>query len=166
MSNTPPPIKTDTRALRDAFGRFATGITLITTRSQDGPAGFIANSFTSLSLEPPLVMWALSKDARRYSIFSDADHFAIHVLRAEQAEICSSFTRNIDAFGGVETSENVHGLPILNDCLARFDCKKYAAYPGGDHEIIVGEVVSFQSHDGAGLVYTQGGYHSLGGASR
>lgn len=146
----------DPRALRDAFGCFATGITLVTTQTEDGPVGFIANSFSSLSLEPPLIMWALSNHARRRPFFENAEHFAVHILRDDQDPICKAFTTRQDAFDGLNLSMNADGVPVIDDCLARFDCQRHASYPGGDHQIILGRINAFKHGPGNGLIYLRG----------
>ncbi len=135
---------------------------MVTTRTETGPVGFIANSFSSLSLSPPLLMWAVSNTARRRDHFINADHFTVHVLRGDHDLICKGFTSRSDAFDGLDVSINGRGTPVLSDCLARFDCSRYATYPGGDHQIILGEIEAFQHNRGSGLVYHQGGYHKLG----
>ncbi len=162
MSDKAPHSTTDTRALRDAFGSFATGITLVTTEAESGPVGFIANSFSSLSLDPPLVMWAISKTARRHPVFTAANHFSVHILRADQEDLCKIFTQSSEGFPTLETDVNEHGVPVLKNYLARFDCEKHAIYSGGDHDIILGKVIRFDSERGPGLVYHQSQYFKLG----
>ncbi|GGE61058.1 flavin reductase family protein [Actibacterium pelagium] len=156
MTDAPLLDPSDPRALRDAFGCFATGITLVTTQTEDGPVGFIANSFSSLSLDPPLIMWALSNHARRRLFFENAEHFAVHVLRDDQNSVCEAFTSRQDAFDDLSLSKNADGVPVIDDCLARFDCQRYASYPGGDHQIILGQVNAFTHGPGNGLVYLRG----------
>ena len=145
------------RALRDAFGRFATGITLITTTTAEGPLGFVANSFSSVSLDPPLVLWSPARASGRFAAFAEAKHFAIHVLGADQAALSSRFSRGALGFAGLEHGLTEEGLPTL-PALARFDCTAHAVHDGGDHAIIVGRVVRFVIGEGAPLVFFGGSY--------
>ncbi|PRY77805.1 flavin reductase (DIM6/NTAB) family NADH-FMN oxidoreductase RutF [Yoonia maritima] len=138
-SFTPDP--SNPRQLRDAFGRFATGVTIVTVATDDGPMAITANSFSSLSLDPPLVMWAPDKSSRRFAHFAQAEHFAIHILAHDQDDICWKVARDGACLLDAELTQNVEGVPILPNCLARFECSQYASYDGGDHEIIVGKVL-------------------------
>lgn len=146
------------RSLRDAFGRFATGVCLITTMSPEGPVGFTANSFASVSLDPPLVLWSPARASRRFEIFATARHYAIHVLGAEDADWITRFTRNGTGFDGLDHELTAEGLPVLSGALARFDCAAHAAHDGGDHAILVGRVLRATFRDGAPLVFSQGRY--------
>lgn len=159
MTETPlPPDAANIRALRDALGRFATGVTVVTIAGPDGPMGFTANSFTSLSMDPPLVLWAPARSATRFPFFAAAQHFAIHVLAAEQEPLVSRFLRGGIGFSDMEFDRNVEEVPLIAGSLARFECRQIAAHDGGDHLIIVGEVTRFTSRPGAPLVFSQGGY--------
>jgi len=149
------------RALRDALGRFATGVTVITARGAVGPVGITANSFTSLSLDPALVLWAPARASRRFDVFARAEHFAIHVLGEEQASLGMHFSRdglNFDLPGVVENAECV---PLLPGCLARFECRQEAQHSGGDHAIVIGRVLRATLRDGAPLVFSGGCYGSF-----
>ncbi|MDC0737024.1 flavin reductase family protein [Cognatishimia sp. SS12] len=152
------PDRENTRLLRDAFGRFATGVTVVTTQGADGPVGITANSFSSVSLDPPLVLWAPSKTSRRYPYFAEADHYAIHVLGADQADLCMGFAKNAFALQHIEHERNIEGVPVLANCLARFECKRVAGYDGGDHMIILGEVLRAEMRDGDALAFFAGKY--------
>ncbi|MEM9222000.1 MAG: flavin reductase family protein [Pseudomonadota bacterium] len=156
----PQPI--DGRAYRNAMGRFATGVTVVTCTSAHGPVGMTVNSFTSLSLDPPLVMWSPAKSSRRYEAFAAAPRFAIHVLGEEQASVADAFMRAADAFGGTRNSLAEDGLPLIEDCLARFECIRIAAHEAGDHMIEIGRVVAMTARDGAPLLYFRGGYGAMG----
>lgn len=147
----------DPRALRDAFGRFATGVCLVTAQGPEGPVGFTANSFASVSLEPPLVLWSPARASRRFGVFSAAGHYAIHILGAEQADLITRFSRDGTGFGGLDPVVTDEGLPVL-PALARFDCAAHAAHDGGDHAILVGRVLRATVRDGAPLVFSQGRY--------
>jgi flavin reductase (DIM6/NTAB) family NADH-FMN oxidoreductase RutF len=153
---------TDPRALRDAFGRFATGVCLVTTQGPDGPVGFTANSFASVSLDPPLVLWSPARAARRFGIFAAAPFYAIHVLAADQACLVARFARTGDGFLGLEPGESADGQPTL-PALARFDCAAHAMHDGGDHAILVGRVLRVTLSEGAPLVFSQGRYGEFAG---
>jgi flavin reductase (DIM6/NTAB) family NADH-FMN oxidoreductase RutF len=146
------------RAFRDALGRFATGVTVVTTQSDMGPLGITANSFASVSLDPPLVLWSPAKSSRRFQAFAEAAHFAIHVVGAEQAGLCERFSRDGLAFEGTDWQPGAHGVPLLNGCLARFECTTVASHEGGDHRIIVAEVTRATWRDGDPLLFSQGSY--------
>ena len=146
------------RALRDAFGRFVTGVTVVTTIGPDGPVGITANSFTSVSLDPPLLLWCPAKGSRRYPIFRDAPHFAIHILSDDQEWICGNFAQKGATFDAVDWAPNDHGIPAIPGSLARFDCERHAAHDAGDHEIIIGRIVSAHAAEGTPLVFSSGRY--------
>jgi flavin reductase (DIM6/NTAB) family NADH-FMN oxidoreductase RutF len=148
----------DPRQLRDAFGRFATGVTVVTIAGPDGPMGFTANSFTSLSLDPPLLMWAPAKAASRFAPFAEAPHFAIHVLAREQRDLCRRFARGGAGFQGLDPVLTAEGVPVLDDALARFDCAHDRSHDAGDHVIIVGRILRARLRDGEPLVFSQGHY--------
>jgi flavin reductase (DIM6/NTAB) family NADH-FMN oxidoreductase RutF len=150
--------QSDARAFRNALGRFATGVTVVTTQGPDGPLGFTANSFAALSLDPPLVLWSPARSSARFAIFSAAQAFAIHVLAAEQAGLGARFVRGGAGFDGLEHDLNEAGVPVLPDTLARFDCRLHATHDGGDHLIVVGQVDQAMYREGAPLVFSQGGY--------
>lgn len=148
----------DTRAFRDALGQFATGVTVITCECPLGPLGITANSFASISLDPALVMWAPGKFSKRYQAFCEAEHFAIHVLRNDQLELGRAFARDGLDFSVTEWRRSPEQIPVLQDCLARFECRKSAEHEGGDHTIIIGQVLRAQSNPGKPLVFSQGAY--------
>lgn len=128
------------RDFRDALGRFGTGITVVTAPSIDGPVGVTANSFSSVSMDPPLVLWSPSKSSRRAAYFLKSTHFAIHVLSQVQAGIGSGFSKDPFAFDDLDWEPGHGAVPLLNGCLARFECRRHAVHDGGDHHIIVGHV--------------------------
>lgn len=150
------------RALRDAFGRFATGVTVITTVGPEGPVGFTANSFSSLSLDPPLVLWSPAKSSRRFGIFAGANVYAIHVLADDQTGLIHRFTRTGEGFDGLDYATTDEGLPVV-PALARFDCAAHAVHDGGDHAILVGRVLRVTLREGAPLVFSQGRYGGFAG---
>jgi flavin reductase (DIM6/NTAB) family NADH-FMN oxidoreductase RutF len=150
--------------LRSAFGHYATGVTIITTRGVTGqPLGMTANSFSSLSLHPPLVLWSIACTSSNYEAFRTASCFAVHVLHAGQGELARVFsTRNIDRFAGVETTPGASGAPLLPDFHARFDCETHSQHEGGDHLIIVGRVLSAEERGGAApLLFYRGRFLAL-----
>ncbi|WP_208351006.1 flavin reductase family protein [Pseudaestuariivita rosea] len=148
----------DQRAFRDALGRFATGVTIVTVPSGDGPIGITANSFASVSLDPPLVLWSPAKSSRRFKYFETAPHFAIHVLGQEQQPICGGFAKSLSAFDGLQVTQNEHNVPLIGGCLARFECQLETTHDAGDHLIILGRVTRAALRDGAPLVFSGGEY--------
>ncbi|MFM2356941.1 MAG: hypothetical protein RLZZ528_2677 [Pseudomonadota bacterium] len=146
------------RDLRDALGRFATGVTVVTASTPDGPVGITANSFTSLSLDPPLVLWCPARRSTRFAAFAAASSYAIHVLAADQRDLALRFARSGHDFSGQEGSLSPEGAPLLSGCLARFDCAAHAAHDGGDHAILVGEVRRVVTRVGTPLIFWGGRY--------
>ena len=146
------------RPLREALGRFATGVCVVTTMTPDGPMGFTANSFASLSLDPALVLWSPAKSALRYAVFAGARHFAIHVLRADQQDMMHRFVRRGAGFGGLAQEVTTEGIPVIPGTLARFDCAQAATHDGGDHLIVVGRVLRAATGPGEPLVFSAGRY--------
>lgn len=144
------------RAFRDALGRFATGITVVTTDSEIGPLGITANSFASVSLDPPLILWSPAKSSRRFTAFAEARHFAVHVIGADQMDICQRFSMDGTAFEGTDWELSAQKTPLLNGCLARFECETVATHDGGDHQIVVARVQRATWRDGAPLLFSQG----------
>jgi flavin reductase (DIM6/NTAB) family NADH-FMN oxidoreductase RutF len=151
----------DERALRDALGRFATGVTVVTTMTPDGPLGITANSFASVSLDPPLVLWSPARKSRRFPAFEAASHFAVHVLAIGQQALAHRFARAGAAFADLAYGCGHDDAPLLEGCTARFECRHAAGYDGGDHLIVVGEVLRFEQHDRAPLLYYRGRYCGL-----
>ena len=151
------------RAFRDALGCFATGVTVVTTMTAQGPLGITVNSFSSLSLDPPLVLWAPAKDSGRYQPFVAAPHFAIHVLAEDQFDLAMAFAKNGTAFDAVDWSPSDEGTPCIETALARFECRHHAAYDGGDHKIVVGEVLRASHRPGRSLIFSQGDYGGFSG---
>ncbi len=144
-------------AFRSALGSFTTGVTVITTLTDEGPMGITANSFASVSLDPPLVLWSASHESHRYEHFARAPRFVIHVLAADQRDIAAGFTRSKTAFEGLNWVPNHAGVPVIQGALAVFECNFEAAHPAGDHDIIIGHVTRAHHGDGKPLVF-HGGY--------
>lgn len=151
------------RAFRDALGAFATGVTVVTAQSPIGPLGITANSFASLSMNPPLVLWAPGRFSRRFDAFVEAGHFAIHVLGAEQVDLGRHFARQGHDFDLPGVTQNAQGVPVLPGCLAVFECAREAVHAGGDHAIVVGRVLAARSRAGVPLVFQGGNYGGFGG---
>jgi flavin reductase (DIM6/NTAB) family NADH-FMN oxidoreductase RutF len=154
----------DARTLRDALGCFATGVTVVTCLKPDGaPAGLTVNSFTSVSLDPPLLLVCLYKQAASAPALVEASHFAINVLQTGQQPASIRFsTRHEDRFGATPWACGEAGAPILEDSLGVFECERFAVYDGGDHHILVGRVVK-ASFDASldPLLYFRGSYRRL-----
>lgn len=152
------PGPANARQFRDALGCFATGVTLITIDSAQGPMGFAANSFASVSLDPALVLWSLARSSRRAPHYLAAQHYAIHILPETAQGLLARFTREGHGFDGLSYTRNAEGVPVLDMALARFDCRQHAVHEGGDHAIILGEVLRATRQGGDPLVFHQGRY--------
>ena len=154
----------DPRTLRDALGCFATGVTVVTCVDEQGtPAGLTVNSFTSVSLDPPLLLVCLHKMAASTEALTKASHFAINVLHTGQQPASITFsTRVEDRFGSTPWSCGEAGPPILKDSLCVFECERYGLHDGGDHHILVGQVVK-ASFDASldPLLFFRGRYRRL-----
>jgi flavin reductase (DIM6/NTAB) family NADH-FMN oxidoreductase RutF len=146
---------------RLALGAFATGVTVVTARDATGQRfGLTANSFNSVSLSPPLVLWSLSRSAGSMPVFARGSHYAIHILAAGQRELAERFaSKDIDRFAGLPLTEGAGGVPIIDGALAVFECFNRSQYEEGDHVIFVGEVERCRRREGAQpLIYHGGRY--------
>jgi flavin reductase (DIM6/NTAB) family NADH-FMN oxidoreductase RutF len=153
----------DSQELRRILGHFVTGVTVITTKDTSGaPFGLTANAFTSLSLNPPLVLICVDKGAQCYSCFVESNIFAINFLHEDQQEISRRFaTKGADKFAGLNWHTGTHGVAILDGAIGHLECRIVQSYEGGDHAIIVGEVLhGVASHDRP-LLFFKGKYHRL-----
>lgn len=150
----------DAGDFRKALGHFATGVTIVTTRGEDGEAiGMTANSFNSVSLDPPMVLWSLAKSARSLPAFARASHWNVHVLACDQEALSNRFARaGEDKFGGLALDPCPSGMPLLPGCSARFQCRSAFQYEGGDHIIFVGEVIDYDRSAAPPLLYVTGQY--------
>lgn len=144
------------RLFRSALGSFATGVTVVTAMTPNGPIGMTANSFSSLSLDPPLVLWSPAKSSSRYAAFVEADHFCINVLNAQQTAICKRFTKSGENFDDLDWELNSDGVPVIVGALSRFECARYAIHDGGDHSLVIGKVRRVLHNAGAPLCFSQG----------
>ena len=151
---------TRVRQFRSALGSFATGVTIVTTRTNSGvDVGLTANSFNSLSLDPPMVLWSLAKNAKSLPAFLESGYFAVHVLSSSQEELSHTFaTRGADKFAGLRIERGRGGIPLLEGCSARFQCRTAVKYEGGDHLVFIGEVEAFDHFDRPPLVFHGGRY--------
>jgi len=149
--------------LRQALGSFATGVTIITTLGKNGrKVGMTANSFNSVSLDPPLVLWSLDRGTNCFGDFIHASSFAIHVLAADQQDLSERFASvGQDRFKDLECSQGLAGIPILDHYSACFQCTKEHQYEGGDHIILVGKVIDFIDNQLPPLVFYRGQYKKL-----
>lgn len=163
-------INFDKRQLRDALGTFATGVTIVTTRDGTGKLhGLTANSFSSVSLEPPLVLWSQAHSSRSHGTFQASDHFAINILAEGQIALSNAFSRSADddKFADVKYEEGIGGVPVLSGTAASMECVKVASYPGGDHTVYLGRVERVVRSGLRPLVFESGRYavayaHDLG----
>lgn len=159
-----PASAADVRALRHVLGQFATGVTVVASRAADGTlAGLTANSFSALSLAPPLVLWALRRSSHSLPVFEAAPRFVVNVLTEEQVELARRFASSVPAkFEGIAYALNAHGLPLLHGAAAWFECRTVSSQDAGDHRLFIGEVERFTAADVAPLLFHSGGYFTLG----
>ena len=156
-----PAIGTFTaRQFRDALAQFATGVTIIAARRSDGRyVGFTANSFNSVSLEPPLVVWGLDRRADSLAAFRSAERYAINVLAHDQVELARRFSRpHVDRFSGVAYRLGAADAPLIDGSIAWFECRHHARHRAGDHLLFIGEVETCERRTGRGLVFHHGRY--------
>jgi 3-hydroxy-9,10-secoandrosta-1,3,5(10)-triene-9,17-dione monooxygenase reductase component len=152
----------DKITFRSALGAFPTGVTVITTAHNGVDAGLTANSFNSVSLEPPMVLWSLGKQSSNMQTFLESGHFAIHVLAEHQEDLSTRFAKSgSDKFAGLEFSRGEAEVPLFEGCCARFQCRKVFEYAGGDHIIFVGEVLRLDQTHHAPLAFHRGQYAAL-----
>jgi flavin reductase (DIM6/NTAB) family NADH-FMN oxidoreductase RutF len=150
----------DPRDFRNALGSYATGVTIITVAGVDGkPYGLTCNSFASVSLNPPLVLWSLVSYSTSLSMFQNASHFAVNVLGASQQALANKFAKSSeDKFTGVEWTPGLGGAPLLLDRVATFQCRAVNRYYGGDHVIFLGAVEAYSYNRKEPLLFARGGY--------
>ncbi|MCC5867277.1 MAG: flavin reductase family protein [Gammaproteobacteria bacterium] len=148
---------------RQAMGQFATGVTIVTcANAQARPVAMTVNSFTSVSANPPLILWCVNKTILPFPAFHEAAHFAIHVLHAGQQDMSNHFAVDReDKFSGIDYTDGIGAVPTLKDFLALYQCETHARFDAGDHVIIVGRVLSCELRDGQPLLFHGGGYREL-----
>lgn len=167
MTTRHRPVSTDKEgqlALRQAFGSFATGVTIVTTRQSDGtPRGFTANSFTSVSLDPPLLLVCLGKSALSCDSFAAAEHFAVSILADDQRDVSGLFASKApDKFDLSDWTSGPDNMPLIDGALASFTCARHQLVDAGDHLILIGKVQSHASRDGNPLGFFRGAYFDIG----
>ena len=153
----------DTHMFKQALSQYATGITIISTRNREGKhIGVTANSFNSVSLDPPLVLWSLSKKASTHDAFAQATHYGVSVLAAQHQDLSHRFsTFKGDRFEGIDIQEGAGGVALIPDAVAHFECIIRNRYDAGDHFIMIGEVVKCDFREGEALVYRARKYHTI-----
>ena len=154
----------DLKEFRQCLSKFATGVTVVTCANANGDCfGITANSFSSVSLEPPLVLWNIAKVSNSMQEFLDAEYFGINILCAQQQKESQNFSKSvINIFDGVEYSLGENNIPLIDNTLAHLLCRTHDIHECGDHYIIVGEVTSYASIDAEPLLFFNGAYQSLG----
>jgi len=150
---------------RRALGSFATGVTVVTAEDAEGPLGLTVNSFTSVSLEPRLILWCLDDVCDRRHVFHNAERFAVNVLAAGEHDASRRFARGAWRLDREELDHGEIGVPLLRGALARFECETRDRIQMGDHQIIVGEVLAYETSEGDGLVFFRGRYGRFDGDS-
>ena len=153
----------DPKVLRRAFGSFMTGVTIVTTVDQSGaPVGFTANSFSSVSMDPPLLLVCPAKSLSSFDLFDKCSHFHVSVLAHDQQAVSNIFaSAEEDRFSKVDWSSDANGCPQIDGAIASFSCRRHQSVDAGDHIILLGQVTDFAVHDAHGLGYGVGGYFSL-----
>lgn len=159
---TPPSLRVDPAAFRFALGRFATGVAIITAQTELGVAGITVNSFTSVSLKPPIVLWCLDDKASRYPLFAEAARFGISILAADQQTLSNRFAKSPAPFADVADWElSAAGVPVMKGALAHLSCRTIDARPLGDHLVIAAEVEALVARKGDPLAYFDGRYGGI-----
>ena len=153
---TPDPV--NQRAFRNALGAFTTGVTVVSAMTSAGPTGITVNSFASVSLDPPLVLWSAARNSARHDLFTAAAHYAIHVLGADQHQLSSRFTRGGRGFEGLDWAAGEGGVPIISGTLARFECHRYTLHEAGDHTIVICRVLRAAQREGEPLCFSRGSF--------
>ncbi len=152
----------DLRGYRSSLGAFATGVAVVTAEVDGELLGMTVNSFASVSLDPPLVLWSIGDRASNFETFCRAERYAIHILASHQRTVSDRFAQSSgDKYAGQDWASDDQGVPRLPGCLARFQCRLFDVYPGGDHRIIVGEVTAFEAAEGEPLMFVQGQYREM-----
>lgn len=160
MSVAGPPQAFDSRQFRDAFAEYATGVTIICAAHGEGRfVGFTANSFNSVSLTPPLVLWTLRSRSTSLPAFEAAERYSVNVLGSAQTDLARRFSRpHADRFAGVDFRMGWANAPLIAGCAAWFECRHHSRHTVGDHVVFVGEVVTCERATGSGLVFHHGGF--------
>jgi len=152
----------DQRELRQALGKYTTGVTIVTAAVEGKKVGMTANSFSSLSLDPPLVLWSLRRSSTNFADFLAASHFAVNVLSESQIELSQHFAKSsADKFADIGHETGVGGSPFFSDAAAVFECRTEACHDGGDHVIMIGRVMKFARSEQSPLAFAEGRYSAL-----
>lgn len=159
--------RVDGQALRQVMRRVPTPVTVVTAAGPEEPRGITIGSFTSVSLDPPLVSFNVEKKAQMHEVLASADRFVVHLLGDEQAHLSNHFAlpglSGDEQFFSIPHRLDEHGIPLLEDALVRFHCRRYACYEAGDHSIFVGEVLRLEDgRTGRALLYHDQAYHRIG----
>ena len=151
------------KQFRRCLGKFTTGVTVVSCRDQGGkPCGITANSFSSVSLEPPLILWNIAKVSKSLPAYLAAEYFAINVLGKDQQPLAAHFSKSENGlFDKIDYHDSPQKVPLLSDTLAHFECRTHDIHDCGDHHIIVGEVVNFEMNACEPLVFYGGEYKSI-----
>lgn len=152
------PGESDARQLRSALGAFTTGVAVVTVMGADGPTGITVNSFASVSLTPPLVLWSIDRASARHGLFTGAEHSVIHILDAEQDDIMRRFTRGGAGFQGLDWSLNAQNAPVIHNTLAPFECSRASLHDEGDHTILIARVLRAAHREGEPLCFSRGAF--------
>lgn len=146
-------------AFRRTLGEFTTGVAVITTTVNDASYGMTSNSFSSVSLDPPLVLWSIRRESQSFFAFSNCEHFAVNVLADDQIALSQHFAKSgANKFESVSYSKGRGDAPLLDEVAATFECRRTQVYEGGDHLILLGEVETFARYDHAPLIFSKGRY--------
>ena len=153
----------DPREIRNVMGHFATGVTVITTKDKSGtPQGITANAFTSLSMDPPMVLICIDKKANCYDCFEESNVFAVNFLGEHQEHLSTRFaTKGIEKFEGIEWRRGEHDEPLLEDAIGYVTCTIKHSYEGGDHTIYLGQILTAEASGDRPLLFFKGKYHRL-----
>lgn len=153
----------DPRQFRDALGRYPTGVAVITTRDNEGnPVGMTVNSFASVSLNPPLILWSIDNNSALYDVFTQASHFAVHILKSDQQQLSHDFSsEDPDHFAAAGYDTGIENLPLLKSYSALLQCEVSNRYEAGDHVILLGRVLDLQNRAAEPLVFHAGRYCEL-----
>ena len=155
------PITND--EFRSALSRFASGVTVVTTRDADGLLhGITVSAFSSVSLDPPLVLVCIERSAGSHHVFQETGQFVVNILSSDQRELSERFASpSSDRFAGVAMTPNIDGIPLLSNCLANLECRVKLTADGGDHSIFIGEVENTSIHEGDPLIYFRSDYRTI-----
>lgn len=157
----------DSRAFRRCLGQYPTGVTVITTSHDSGPVGMTVNSFASVSLDPPLILWSIRRESRNVEAFRKSEHFVVNVLAHDQVQVSQWFcTSHPEKFELVSWEEGLGGAPLIHGAVAQLECQRVSVQEAGDHLILIGEVKQYAHFDGKPLTFSNGEYAMTQGLPR